>query len=35
MNTDNIIIYFSIFVIVCVVVWALFMINEFNKVNKN
>ena len=35
MNADKIIIYFSIFIVVCVVIWALIMINEFNKVSKN
>jgi len=35
MNVNNIVLYFSIFVAVCVLFWAFFMINEFNKVSKD
>ena len=35
MSVDSIIFYFSILVVICVIIWAYFMINEFNKASKN
>ena len=35
MNADKVVLYFSIFVGVCVIFWAYFMISEYNKVSKD
>ena len=35
MSADNIVLYFSVFVGICVIIWAYVMINEFNKISKN
>ncbi len=34
MSANDIILYFSIFVGICVIIWAYFMINQYDKVNK-
>lgn len=35
MTADDIVFYFSIFVGICVVIWAYFMIYEYNRAGKN
>lgn len=35
MNADDFVIYFSIFVGFCVIIWAYFMIREYDKVGKD
>jgi hypothetical protein len=35
MNADKIVLYFSVFVVVCVLIWAYFMISEYDKVGKD
>ena len=35
MSADNIVLYLSIFVGICVFIWAYVMINEFNKASKD
>lgn len=35
MNADNIVFYFSIFVGICVIIWAYFMIREYDRVGKD
>ncbi len=34
MSANDIVLYFSIFIVICVVVWAFIMINEFDKASK-
>ncbi len=35
MNANDIVLYFSIFVAICVIIWAYFMISAYDKVGKN